>query len=97
MRAQVTYFDFTAPTTTALKANNPEEEVCDVVYTYNHTLHLNINSNNKKLVQVYNLVGKQIVNSVVSNNNSFELPNNGIYIVTISTSVIKNTYKVFVY
>ena len=94
---KVTYFDFTAPTTTALKANNPEEEVCDVVYTYNHTLHLNINSNNKKLVQVYNLVGKQIVNSVVSNNNSFELPNNGIYIVTISTSVIKNTYKVFVY
>ena len=93
---KVTYFDFTAPTTTSLKAINPEQVARDVVYSNNHTLYVNSNSNERKLIQVYNLVGSLIVNSVVSNYNSFELPNNGIFIVTVSTKVIKNTYKIIV-
>lgn len=89
---KVKLFDFEG--TTASKLTFTQK---DKVFTYGKTLQVFLADKvNACKMKIHDLFGREIYNQTISNIEKFELKANGIYLVTLSNSQYRATYKVCV-
>ncbi len=91
---KITMFDFAAPNTAIVEEF--ESTISSKVFAIGRTLKVELNDiNNKTQVQISDLLGKVIVEQKIGNTNfNYELPSNGVYIVTITNGTNRKSYKI---
>ena len=93
---KITKFDFTAPITNAVQ--ELETPISAKVFATGRTLKVKLNDIEKKTqVLISDLIGRVIVGRIIEEQNfNYELPSNGVYIVTISDGAYSKSYKILV-
>jgi hypothetical protein len=91
---KITMFDFTAPITNAVQ--ELETPIFAKVFAKGRTLKVELNDIEKKTqVQICDLLGKVIDNQIIDKLDfNYELPNNGVFILSITIGTNRKSYKI---